>query len=99
MNKKYNPNLIDSSFKNQLNENSNNEIHQYELGEVLQSYITKEIIREIEKKFKPIKLEQFKPIPNKSYIKNYEQKENIEPIINLMELSLEGWIFVTYQKL
>ena len=97
--KEYTSKLIDSSFKNQLNENDKKIIHQYELGEILQSYITKEIVKEIEKKFKPIKLEQFKPIPNKSYVKNYEQTKNINSAINLMELTLEGWIFVTYQKL
>lgn len=96
--KQYKYKLIDSSFMYQLNNNDSKILHQYEIGEIAQSIITKEIIKEIEKKFIIYNLEQYIPIPMKNYKKESEFFYPNQSVIDFMTMPLEGWIFVTYQK-
>lgn len=96
--KPYTHKLTDSSFMNQLNNNDSKILHQYEIGEITQSYITREIIKEIESKFIFYKLEQFIPIPTKNYKKIYEIHNPKKSVTYYMTMPLEGWIFVTYKK-
>lgn len=93
----YIPSLPDSSIKAQLIQDDK-VLHQNSIGEIIQSYITKKIVNSIEDNFKLIKIEQFRPVPLKKF-KKYTQKNhpNISTI-KLMESTLDGWIFVTYQK-
>jgi len=59
LNKPYSHKLRTSTLNYLINKKYQQEITQNELGEIIQSYSTKLIINEIEKKFKSIKIEQF----------------------------------------
>ena len=97
LNKKIENNLSNSTISYQLEKN-HKKISQSEFGKILQSYTTEKIINEIEKKYKPSKIEQYLPIPLKNYQK-YSQLTQIDTsITDYMKKPLMGWIIVTYQK-
>ncbi len=73
-------------------------LNQNTLGEIIQSYLTKKIVKEIENYYIPIKIEQYIPLELKKYEKRKEFKTNINSIADLMEKHFSGWIFVTYEK-
>lgn len=94
----YNYKKENSSFLYQLNNTENSHLSQSYLGEVIHSYIIREILEIIEKYFKIIKVEQLLPTRGGKYFKSGEIiKPNIKTH-DLMTNTPVGWIIVTYQK-
>lgn len=85
------------NIKNIL-EKEDSKLNQNTLGEIIQSYITKKIVKEIENYYIPTKIEQYLPLELKKYEKRKEIKTDISSITELMEKRFSGWIFVTYEK-
>lgn len=98
LSKKYDYRLRNSTLKYIIKKEYENQLTQSELGDIVQSYSTKLIINSIEKKFKIIKIEQLRPTILGKYTKTFETTKNLPKTLDLMNNSLDGWIFVTYQK-
>ncbi len=96
--KNYNYHLINTDNIQNIINKENDFLNQNTLSEVIQSYSTRKIIEEIEKNYRPIKLEQYLGIEGKKYRKAKELKGNFKTSLEIMEKPFKGWIFITYEK-
>lgn len=95
-NKNYYPHLSKATVKNAISD----EIifDSGYLSEIIMSYSNKYLIELLDKNFKKINVEQYQKTQNDKYIKTFEgnTKENS---LYLAQNSINGWIFITYQKM
>ena len=98
LNMNYEYHLGNSSIFYQASGLSKKRITVGELGEVALSHSMKLISKEIEKKFKIVKIEQFTPQKKSTYKKTFETSEIAYSTLDLLKMPIAGWIFVTYQK-
>lgn len=95
-NKNYYPHLSKATIKNAISE----EIifDSGYLSEIIMSYSNKYLIELLDKNFEKINVEQYQKTQNDKYIKTFEgnTKENS---LYLAQNSINGWIFITYQKM
>ena len=69
------------------------------LSEIILTYSFNQLITQLEKNYKRIKIEQYQRTNNDNYIKTFETYNFEKNTQWLAENMIRGWVFITYQKI
>ncbi|MBQ8634714.1 glycosyltransferase family 39 protein [bacterium] len=69
------------------------------LSEIILTYSFNQLIEQLEKNFKRIKIEQYQKTPNDDYIKAFESYDFDKSTKWIAQNTIKGWVFITYQKM